>query len=124
MAEERLKKCAFEELFPVEYLSSMFRFCLDLKDECEHVFKKEDSKLVCDVLEYQLNMTESALKGVGYVFIYTNFDMDVIVNPRRAIILFQCDIRTGNPNYKGELIECVEPGSTLGQTKEQSGEYK
>ena len=105
ISQERLVRCPFEELYPVEHLASLIRLCVDLIYDCELVFKKDDAELVCDVLKYQLERTETALRRVGYSFVYPDLKQDADVKPERMVMLGECRMHIGNPEYQGELKE-------------------
>lgn len=65
---ERVAKATFEELYPVEHLATIFRFCEELMDDCERLFKKKDASLIRDTLGYQLKSTREMLERAGYFF--------------------------------------------------------
>lgn len=66
---ERLANATFEELYPVEHLATLFRFCEELMSDCKKLFKKKDAALICEALEFQLKSTRRMLEGAGYYFL-------------------------------------------------------
>ena len=86
---ERAEKRAFEELYPVEHLSSLFRFGIDLVADCDsaHFGSEEAAELVYKAISYQLNTTRDALEKVGYVFIGNSSNKSEAYDPARAIML-------------------------------------
>ena len=64
----RVAKATFEELYPVEHLATIFRFCEEIMDDCKLLFKEKDAALICDTLEFQLKSTREMLERAGYFF--------------------------------------------------------
>lgn len=65
---DRLTNSTFEELYPVEHLSTLFRLCADLIDDCRLSFNDTDAELICDVLRFQFDSTKKLLEKAGYSF--------------------------------------------------------
>ena len=65
---ERLETSTFEELYPVEHLSTIFRLCADLMDDCNLSFKDTDAEFVRRVLRFQFDSTKELLEKAGYSF--------------------------------------------------------
>ena len=65
---ERVVKATFEELYSVEHLATIFRFCEELMNDCKLLFKKKGAELIRDTLEYQLESTREMLERAGYFF--------------------------------------------------------
>ena len=65
---ERLTKSTFEELYPVEHLSTLFRLCADLMEDCKLSFKDADAELIRGVLRFQFDSTKELLENAGYSF--------------------------------------------------------
>ena len=86
---ERAVKKAFEELYPVEHLSSLFRFGIDLVADCDptHFGSQEAAELVYKAINYQLNATKEALEREGYVFVKLLSDKEKSYAPERLILL-------------------------------------
>ena len=64
----RLANSTFEELYPVEHLSTLFRFCADLIEDCKLSFKDADAELIRGVLRFQFDSTKELLERAGYSF--------------------------------------------------------
>ena len=66
---ERLNRGKFEELYPVEHLATLFRFCEVLMDDCKNLFDQKDATLIFDTLDFQMKSTRRMLEGAGYYFL-------------------------------------------------------
>ena len=65
---ERIANSTFEELYPVEHLSTLFRLCADLIEDCRLSFNDKDAELICNVLRFQIDSTKKLLEKGGYSF--------------------------------------------------------
>jgi hypothetical protein len=66
---ERLNRGKFEELYPVEHLATLFRFCEVLMDDCKNLFDQKDATLIFDTLDFQMKSTRRMLECAGYQFL-------------------------------------------------------
>lgn len=93
---ERAEKRAFEELYPVEHLSSLFRFGIDLVADCDsaHFGSEEAAELVYKAISYQLNTTRTVLEEMGYSFVRSRSDKEKekSYDPERTIMLTADDM--------------------------------
>lgn len=64
----RLANSTFEALYPVEHLSTLFRLCADLIEDCRFSFNDTDAELIRDVLRFQFDSTKMILEKAGYSF--------------------------------------------------------
>ena len=71
---ERLVNSAFEDLYPVEHLSTLFRLCADLIEDCRLSFNDKDAELICNVLSFQFHSTKKLLEKAGYLFCNSSDD--------------------------------------------------
>lgn len=99
---ERAEKRAFEELYPVEHLSSLFRFGIDLKADCDssHFGSAKAAELVYKAISYQLSTTKDALERMGYVFVDHSSGKSEAYDPARSIMLSEdtmCGILQPDP---------------------------
>lgn len=65
---KRMIESTFEELYPVEHLSTIFRLCADLMEDCKLSFGDADAELMRDVLRFQFDSTKELLENAGYSF--------------------------------------------------------
>ena len=94
---KRVVERAFEELYPVEHLSSLFRFGIDLVADCDSdLFGSESAaNLVYKTISYQLNATRTKLKNMGYSFVESLSDKGNSYIPERTIMLCEGDMCGG-----------------------------